>query len=456
MIYHYALIDPPFWDKRHSPFCHYSAKTVDDIPVPPVALTMWPTKHPLPACPCTRRQGLKLLRTCRQIHSEASPIFWSHNVFLFNERVDFITCVGGTMSPADRNWLSHVVVVEPQKSPIHEVRTGRDVNGILNGTSAADLWEVLLTCRGLRRADLEPDYFDFQGREMKRIPRRLPNLVSLRACRLHYRTYMAPSEDVPGVPTGWRAPPRVPAIVFYSTVKMRFRDLAGMTRRDADEASHARTLQSVFLFGARLGRAIKHRIGISWPTAPSLDTAYDGMGSGYPYDEVEPYVESPLCFLHLDGMECQVRMMGLPETQFQLWARVNSISAHRRLRTRGTGYPEAVVHERFWTGIERRRRLFRRLRCVLAVLGYHGTAALVRWAHRFSGRGGGRLILITETALAVAASWVQSVNALGDQEDGNVLPEEDGCMRVLDGSLTMVTCYILRFFIGCAGVEERA
>lgn len=453
LIYRFALIDPPFWKKRHSPFCEYSARTIDDIPIPPMALIMWPTKHPLPQCPCTRRQGIKLLRTCRQIHHEASPIFWSNNVFLFNKRVDFITCVGGTMSPSDRNWLTHVVVVDPQWNISHPLRTSADRDGLANGTSSSHLWDVLLHCKGLRRADLEPDYLDYQGQQIRKINRKLPNLRDLRAARLHFRAYMAPPEDVPGVQRGWRAPPRVPSIVFYSTISVRFQDMGGMSQLEAEEASHGLTINSVFIFAARLNRAVTNRLGIPKGNVREMDTTYDGMGSAYPYDWVEQYMENPTAVIRYDDSAIVVQMMGLPLSPYQLWANQAPITTHRRLSATGAGIPEAVVQERYWARIKWRRLLFRRLRTVLAVVGYHGLTALVRAMRRFGGRGDRRAIILAEAALSVASSWVEFIHAMGDPADWEGMPDESPCARVLDSALTVATCYAMRRIFRRAGVE---
>lgn len=453
LIYHFALIDPPLWKKRHSPFCEYSPRTVDDIPIPPMALIMLPTKHPLPQCPCTRRQGIKLLRACRQVHHEASPIFWSKNVFLFNKRVDFITCVGRTMSRSDRNWLTHVAVVDPQWGINHPLRMRADRDGLANGTSSRHLWEVLLKCKNLRRVDLEPDYLDYQGQQMRKIKRKLPHLRDLRTARLHFRAYMAPPEDVPGVQRGWRAPPRVPSIVFYSTISMQFQDIAGMSRIEAQEAAHGLTLNSVFIFAARLNRAVTNRLGIPKGNAQTMDATYDGLGTSYPYDWVEQYMESPAAVIRYDDSAIEVQIMGLPLSPYQLWANLAPLAAHRRLTATGAGNPEAVVYERYWARIKWRRLLFRRLRTVLAVVGYHGLAAFVRGMRRFGGRGDRRVIILAEAALSVAANWIESIDAMGNPADWQGMPEESACARVLDNALTVATCYVMRRIYRRAGVE---
>lgn len=358
------------------------------------------------------------------------------------------------MSSSDRNWLTHVVVVEPDRHPRYQLRTRHDRDGLANGTSSHHLWDVLLKCKNLRRADLEPDYLDYQGRQIRRAARTLPKLRSLRAARLHYRSYMAPPEDVPGVPKGWRAPPRVPAIVFYSTISLQYRDLAYMRGFEAEEAAHSLAIDCVFVFGARLNTSMIRRFRIPRATARSIDSTYDGLGSTYPYDEVEQYVENPTAFVRYDEAGVEIQMMGLPKSPYQLWANLGAIATNRRLSATGMGNPDAVVHERYWTRIKWRRRLFRRLRNVLVVLGYHGLRALVRGLRRYKGQGDGRLIILAETVLSIASSCVESIHAMGDPEDAQGMPDESACIRALDKALMMATCYILRRIFRCGGVEN--
>src|SRR5699024_10581839 len=122
-------------------------------------------------------------------------------------------------------------------------------------------------------------------------------------------------------------------------------------------------------------------------------------------------------FVRYDEAGIGIHMMGLPESPYQLWANLRAIATNRRLSATGMGHPDAAVHERYWTRIKWRRRLFRRLRGVLVVLGYHGLKALVRGLRRYRGQGDGRLIILAEAALSIAASCVESIHAMGDPED---------------------------------------
>lgn len=100
IIYWYALVEPSKWNKRHSLKCQFRNL---DAPgeTPPFAMSYTSgsrshkTTEAYMYCytHCLRRQGLGLLRTCKQLYEEASPFLWNENTFCFDDPNVFIDTV---------------------------------------------------------------------------------------------------------------------------------------------------------------------------------------------------------------------------------------------------------------------------------------------------------------------------------------------------------------------------
>lgn len=88
-IYRYVLIEPRLWERRHKPSCSkYN---------PPITYEYLPFATPdfvkdeedpdgwgwFATHSCAKRLGVSLLGVNKQIHDEASPIFWDNNAFCY-------------------------------------------------------------------------------------------------------------------------------------------------------------------------------------------------------------------------------------------------------------------------------------------------------------------------------------------------------------------------------------
>lgn len=91
-IYRLVLREPRLWERRHKPTCadHNPAIATE---TPPFAMSDW-LHDPADPAECwrvaharARRQGLGLLAVNRQVHAEASPVFWRHATFCFRRGV---------------------------------------------------------------------------------------------------------------------------------------------------------------------------------------------------------------------------------------------------------------------------------------------------------------------------------------------------------------------------------
>lgn len=102
MIYRYTLVQPRKWDKRHAIGCTYQDLYGNGEILPyrisqgdkdPLWIGSDPEALRARACHelCVKRKGLELLRASKQMHDEAGSIFWSHNVFCFENAEVFFT-----------------------------------------------------------------------------------------------------------------------------------------------------------------------------------------------------------------------------------------------------------------------------------------------------------------------------------------------------------------------------
>ncbi|KAG6000423.1 hypothetical protein E4U54_001426 [Claviceps lovelessii] len=110
-IYEFTLMEPRLLKRTHSPTCHRRPRRANEVEILPFFCTT--TKYDLylnssrpgKACQCGKRRGMALLRTCRQIWHEASPVFWSNNTLQFFNTAEFVHRVGTTLRAEQRNQL---------------------------------------------------------------------------------------------------------------------------------------------------------------------------------------------------------------------------------------------------------------------------------------------------------------------------------------------------------------
>ncbi|KAI0204085.1 hypothetical protein F4808DRAFT_368423 [Astrocystis sublimbata] len=104
MIYERVLIEPPKWGCIHRPDPYAvsdASQSIDHLQQPFKRL-LKSRRH--------AREGVKLLRVSRSIHTEAISTFWEKNVFFLRNEFDFTKYVGQDMRPEHRTLLRYVYV----------------------------------------------------------------------------------------------------------------------------------------------------------------------------------------------------------------------------------------------------------------------------------------------------------------------------------------------------------
>ncbi|KAI0107501.1 hypothetical protein GGR51DRAFT_515726 [Nemania sp. FL0031] len=104
IIYEFVLVDPPKWERPHKRCPHglqngYLAH-----------ICQLPFKQ-YSSCRGRVREGISLLRVNKGLHTEASPIFWSQNIFCFLSGDEFIKCVGTYLRSDYRSLLRHIRII---------------------------------------------------------------------------------------------------------------------------------------------------------------------------------------------------------------------------------------------------------------------------------------------------------------------------------------------------------
>lgn len=92
VIYSYTVVEPGYWERRNKPSCkEYNPSIL--LEWPPFEVSDfeeskdesgwgWRGTHG-----CAKRRGLGLLSVNKQIHQEASPIFWDNNTVCYREAI---------------------------------------------------------------------------------------------------------------------------------------------------------------------------------------------------------------------------------------------------------------------------------------------------------------------------------------------------------------------------------
>lgn len=369
-IYKFALLDSSLLTRRHDAFCHYAAKTASHVPIPPYALTTQGGDSNLPVCPCTRRHGLGLLQTCKKIHEEASSIFWCFNEFVFRDNTDFLQCVTRNTSPATRQRIARIVVLGPVIYP-----RDHGVYPFPLWTKAAlsrEVWDVLLTCSGMRMLRIDPTYLYMLGFQMRQIHVCLPMLTELQACTLRSRPYKAPPDAVPGLPPAVR---RLPAIYLLSSLDVEFATLGHES--DAMKAEVVAQMESEDawdILNTALPGEITIAMDIPPPSATSPDPAFleegeEGEGSDFPHEKLAKYIRTPaeknVCedgdpddVVELYDCECMVEIIGMPGSVTERARNAARVELNERMRMNGGAeLPDAVIQGRFWRRVGQRMRL---------------------------------------------------------------------------------------------------
>ncbi|SPO06357.1 uncharacterized protein DNG_09046 [Cephalotrichum gorgonifer] len=306
-----------------------------------------------PSCPCAKRQGIWLLGTCKQIHEEASPIFWAQNAFLFRTKRQFLSGVIWNLSAGMRKWIRHVVIVP------HEARTNISrLSQELDVDEAPDakpghLWEGILQCSGLRTLQIYLGYTEGQAHHIKKIPHQLPKLESIRTCLLKFRAYNAPAGHVPVFDPRHA---RIPAISFLVSLPLPYKHLLGMQDVFADSQGCLEARLAHYILRSRTNHAITDVLGIPTQTVSTFQRRFNtGRHSHYPYAEVQRYINNPTVEILVEGGPCRVHITGLPLSRDDWEHALTRRARDRRLRTSWrSGFNDAEIQERFWSGMSRR------------------------------------------------------------------------------------------------------
>ncbi|VUC31227.1 unnamed protein product [Clonostachys rosea] len=162
LIYEFALVEVPRWDKKHKLECKYRPGSTQGFEPPPfvqskitVSESPWNVKTETP-CSCAKRQGLSLLRVSKSVHKICSRIFLSRNTFCFLDAVEFLAIVGHSLRPELRDQIRDVSIMNPDHTGDSEhVRAPR-----ARFRYRKPFWETLLKCRGLEKLEIPAAYIE--------------------------------------------------------------------------------------------------------------------------------------------------------------------------------------------------------------------------------------------------------------------------------------------------------
>jgi hypothetical protein len=153
LIYEFALVDPPYWERHHHATCKFCPRDTKSHEIPVFDCFTDCACTLERACDCAVRQGVNLLLANRQIHAEAAPIFWGRNTFLFQEAAQFAADVGVNLRAEYRAVLAHVSILGTCLADWQEHYLEHCfVEGYHMGTTA--MWETLGRCGGLKTLEM--------------------------------------------------------------------------------------------------------------------------------------------------------------------------------------------------------------------------------------------------------------------------------------------------------------
>ncbi|KAI0197724.1 hypothetical protein F4808DRAFT_288258 [Astrocystis sublimbata] len=149
IIYKFVLVDPPRWQRPHHPSCSYGHEpSTENACSPRRYIPPW---EPFCLCQCCLREGTSLLRVSRAIHTEASPVFWSQNLFCFESGNDFARCVGTRLRSEHRGLLRHAYI-------LNDIYPGGIINEQGPDWNKLKPFEnTIRQCTGLRTLGINPE-----------------------------------------------------------------------------------------------------------------------------------------------------------------------------------------------------------------------------------------------------------------------------------------------------------
>lgn len=161
LIYEFALVELPRWEKRHSLNCQYAPIKAHRMEPPPFALTRVELSHngkeietTQSECACAKRKGLSLLLASRDINRMASTIFWSKNTFCFMNAFEFIAAVNHTLRSECRSMIRSLSIISPDRKGIPKhVNVNRYRPDFMDR-----FWVTLKECHSLSKLEISPSF----------------------------------------------------------------------------------------------------------------------------------------------------------------------------------------------------------------------------------------------------------------------------------------------------------
>ncbi|KZL87580.1 ribosomal protein l32 [Colletotrichum incanum] len=120
-----------------------------------------------------------MLRTNRQIHAEAAPIFWSRNTFCFLSGYEVIVAFKDILRHQYRGCVSEICLMSPANdgAPLHVSLDGSNPGDICP-TNWPLFWQTVSKCFSLRRLQVSPDVVFPNIEEVHRVAVERPKLES--------------------------------------------------------------------------------------------------------------------------------------------------------------------------------------------------------------------------------------------------------------------------------------
>lgn len=142
-IYSFVLMETPLLHRRHHALCTQSQLDSTQPEEPPCQLRPPSSQTVGLPCACAKRKHLSLLLVSRQVHSEAAPMLWAHNIFTFLDPSWLTSSMGKTANAPEgfREFSRHIVCLTP-------------AHFIGSSSMFEEAWRGILACRALQRLEV--------------------------------------------------------------------------------------------------------------------------------------------------------------------------------------------------------------------------------------------------------------------------------------------------------------
>jgi hypothetical protein len=166
LIYEFALIECPKWEKRHISECRYKPSDINCTEILPflnLSINIWQTmdgefkQNVGNHCNCAKRTGLGLLGVSREIHHLAAPIFWSQNTFCFLDAMEFLATVGHRLRDESRNHLRSISILNPDATGFSN-HVSLPYSLSRSKANMQAFWSTVSKCKQLSNLELPPPY----------------------------------------------------------------------------------------------------------------------------------------------------------------------------------------------------------------------------------------------------------------------------------------------------------